>query len=104
MKKHLLAAAVAAAVCVPAAAQVSVSGNIDVNAMKSTKITTVTGSTTATTDAKNTGSGADGTNSASQTGWATSELIFQATEDLGAGLKATARIRDRKSTRLNSSH
>lgn len=95
MKKHLIAAAVAAAVGVPAAAQVSVSGNIDVTATRTNKVTTVTGSgnTVATTEQRNTGSGLGaGIDDASTTGWATSELIFEATEDLGGGLKATARI------------
>jgi len=89
MKKHVLAAAVAAAIGVPAVAQVTVSGNIDVAAHRAQKVTTLSGSTTATTDQRAVGSGSGGTD-ASVTGWATSELVFTATEDLGGGLKATA--------------
>jgi len=91
MKKHVLAAAVAAAVGVPAVAQVTVSGNIDVAAHRANKVTTLSGSTTATTDQRSVGSGSSGTDT-SATGWATSEFILVATEDLGGGLKATARF------------
>lgn len=89
MKKHILAAAVAATFGVPAVAQVTVSGNVDVAAHRANKVTTLTGTTTATTDQRSVGSGSSGTDTTT-TGWATSELIFTATEDLGGGLKATA--------------
>jgi len=88
MKKHLIAAAVAAAVAVPAAAQVTVSGTIDITPYASTK--TVFGESSATA--------ADGTKSrsttnAEQTGGAfsTSELVFSGTEDLGGGLRVSFR-------------
>lgn len=96
MKKHLLATAVAGLFAMPAVAQVSVSGNIDVHASRSNEVSqTAAGGTTphSVVDQNNTGSGLGaGIDDASTTGWATSELIFQATEDLGGGLKATARF------------
>ena len=70
MKKHLIAAAVAGALAVPAMAQVSVSGRLDVGY---TTIKSDTG-----TDYKNVGYGSD----------TTSRLTFKANEDLGGGLKA----------------
>lgn len=95
MKKHVLAVAVAAAVSMPAVAQVTVSGTLDVAATRSLKESTMagSGSTTVTTaESKGTGSGSlSGTTTSSTVGYATSEMIFQATEDLGGGLKATAR-------------
>lgn len=96
MKKQLLATAVAGLFAVPAVAQITVSGNIDVTATRSNEISqTASGGTTpySVVEQKNTGSGLGaGIDDASTTGWATSELIFQATEDLGGGLKATARF------------
>jgi len=70
MKKHLIAAAVAAAVAVPAAAQVTVSGVLD------------------------TGFGAVNSGSSSYSGsvnniLSTSGIRFSGTEDLGGGLKAS---------------
>ena len=95
MKKHVLAVAVAAAVSMPAVAQVTVSGALDVAATRSLKQSTMAGSgstTVTTTESKGSGSGDySGTTTSSTSGFATSELILQATEDLGGGLKATAR-------------
>ncbi|WVN42032.1 porin [beta proteobacterium MWH-UniP1] len=77
MKKHLIAAAVAAAVAVPAMAQnVSIYGVLDASyGVNETK-----GSATATSNVKSTGL-ADSANSSSRLG-------FRGTEDLGGGLKA----------------
>jgi predicted porin len=77
MKKHLIAAAVAAAVAVPAAAQVTVSGRID------TGIFSVEGF----------GSAIDSTTSqmkVNQKSLTTNQIVFSASEDLGGGLKAHA--------------
>jgi len=75
MKKHLIAAAVAAAVALPAAAQVTVYGAINAS-ITSTKTETSGVATTSTTQG-----GED---------WTNSSLIgFRGTEDLGGGLKAT---------------
>jgi len=81
MKKHLIAAAVAGALAVPAMAQVTVSGTLDVAAYKTGKST----DTIANTSTKTVGN-ADNR----QDGWSTSQLVFSASEDLGGGLKATA--------------
>jgi len=70
MKKHLIAAAVAAAVAMPAAAQVTVSGVID------TAIGSVNNGATSFTGSTNNILG-------------TSNIRFSGTEDLGGGLKAT---------------
>ena len=80
MKKHLIAAAVAAAVAVPAMAQnVEIYGVLDV------------GYTSTKTDADING-GANLTNKTTTTGdggaWTSSRLGFRGTEDLGKGLKA----------------
>jgi len=78
MKKQLLAMAVAATFAAPAVAQqVTVSGTLDISPISITKRTIATESRT---------------ESATTTGgnWATSLVNFQATEDLGGGLKATA--------------
>jgi predicted porin len=79
MKKHLIAAAVAAAVAVPAAAQVTVYGNIDsgFQMRDSDVINKTTGVVTATEAAAVTFSSDS-----------TSRLGFRASEDLGGGLKA----------------
>jgi len=78
MKKHLIAAAVASAMAVPAVAQVTISGNVDTGynsrAVKDGGVET-----------KTTTTGFANRN-------ATSTINFQATEDLGKGLKATAFI------------
>ena len=73
MKKHLIAAAVAAAVSGPVAAQVTISGTFDTNVGS-----VDTGATTA--KASTFSSGTDGL--------ATSTIVFRGNEDLGGGLKA----------------
>ena len=78
MKKQLLAMAVAATFAAPAVAQqVTVSGTLDISPISMTKrsISTESRTESATTTGGN---------------WATSLVNFQATEDLGGGLKATA--------------
>jgi len=74
MKKHLIAAAVAAAVAVPAAAQVTVSGRID----------------TSYGSAKN-GAGVS-TNRITSSVLVTNQLTLSGSEDLGGGLKANFNI------------
>jgi len=77
MKKHILAAAVATAVAVPALAQnVTMSGLVDVGHGQS-KIDVGANSTKFA-------------NTGAASGWSTSTIVFTATEDLGGGLKATA--------------
>jgi len=75
MKKHLIAAAVAAAVAVPAMAQVTVSGRIDAG-YSMTSATTAAGVKT-DTDLITTGV------------FTTQRLTFTGSEDLGGGLKAS---------------
>lgn len=77
MKKHLIAAAVAAAVAVPAAAQVSIYGIMDIGYTDSSNRESGGANQRDTTS---TGNG-DG-------GLSTSRLGFRGTEDLGGGLKA----------------
>jgi predicted porin len=77
MKKHLIAAAVAAAVAVPAAAQVTVYGNID--AGYGTLDTDYNGETGKNTDTETVNFSAD----------SSSRLGFKGSEDLGGGLKAS---------------
>jgi len=78
MKKQLLAVAVASAFAAPALAQqVTVSGTLDISPASSTTVTV----------------GAEARKTAASTlggNWATSLVNFQASEDLGGGLKATA--------------
>jgi len=76
MKKHLIAAAVAAAVAVPAAAQVTISGNIE--AGLTSKDVRALGSTTGTTRHTSIGAGHVGTPG----------VVISGSEDLGGGLKA----------------
>jgi predicted porin len=71
MKKHLIAAAVAGALAVPAMAQVTISGRID---------------TSITTTSKNS-QGSSQTTIASGI-ISTNQLVFKGSEDLGGGLKA----------------
>ena len=78
MKKHLIAAAVAAAVAVPAMAQVTISGTLDTG--YATRDVKAAGVSTKTTETGFAGRGA------------TSTLNFTAQEDLGGGLKATGFI------------
>jgi predicted porin len=82
MKKHLIAAAVAAAVAVPAVAQnVTISGTFDINPWSSEKVTVGDGATT--------GERSGSTGLANRAGgWSTSVLSFSGTEDLGGGLRA----------------
>ena len=82
MKKHLIAAAVAGALAVPAMAQVTIKGVFDVQAYGSAETKTSTSSTTAATTA-------DTSQTANNNGWATSEIVFGGEEDLGGGLKAS---------------
>lgn len=82
MKKHLIAAAVAAAVAVPAAAQVTVSGTLDVAAMETRKATVTVGGAAASSAEVKT------MNTGEQSGFSTSTLNFSGSEDLGGGLKA----------------
>ena len=95
MKKHLIAAAVAGALAVPAMAQVTVKGTIDVQAFNNQKTTSTAAAATTTTSTKLTGNPDAGN---VQDGWSTSELVFDAAEDLGGGLKASARFSNRIST------
>lgn len=75
MKKHLIATAVAAAVSMPAVAQVTLYGTIDVGVATANK----TGTTAA--------QGPNMTNVQSNL-WTTNRWGFRGTEDLGGGLKA----------------
>jgi len=90
MKKHLIAAAVAAAVAVPAMAQVTISGVLDVRALGSGK-TTQTTSAGAVTNVKTSNTGGENTAAATvaQDGWSVSQMVFSGSEDLGGGLKAS---------------
>ncbi len=96
MKKHLIAAAVAGALAVPAMAQVTVSGTLDVRAFNNSKTTSTAASATTTTTSKQVGN-ATGATTGYQDGWSTSQLVFSASEDLGGGLKATAVLSHRAS-------
>jgi len=76
MKKHIIAAAVAAAFAVPAVAQVTLSGTVDVGA-----------------GSIDTGAAADNSRtSGTSNTLATSNIKFSGSEDLGGGLKATFTI------------
>ena len=93
MKKHLIAAAVAGALAVPAMAQVTVSGTLDVQAYNSRDTERVATGAALTTRASVDDTGSEGVSSDTGNaldGWSTSQLVFTATEDLGGGLKATA--------------
>lgn len=80
MKKHLIAAAVAAAVAAPAMAQVTVYGNIDTGfQMRDSDTTNRTTGVTTSTEASAITFSSD----------SSSRLGFRATEDIGGGLKAT---------------
>jgi predicted porin len=83
MKKHLIAAAVAAAVTVPAAAQVTVSGTIDVGAYETRKLRATINSGAAALAAQQ-----KTMNTGEQSGFSTSTINFSGSEDLGGGLKA----------------
>lgn len=93
MKKHIIATAVAAAFAVPAAAQVTISGTIDINVYGQTKATTEAATPVTT---KNTDTGDDN-------GFATPELVFSGSEDLGGGLKAGFKLSSQIAAGINSS-
>jgi predicted porin len=85
MKKHLIAAAVAGALAVPAMAQVTVSGLIDVVGYSSDKKSSQASSTAATitdSDLKNKG----------YNGIATPQIAISGSEDIGGGMKASFTI------------
>ena len=82
MKKHLIAAAVAGALAVPAMAQVTIKGTFDVQAYGTGEVETQ--ATTTATKIKT-----DTNSTASENGWATSEMRVEGEEDLGGGLKAS---------------
>ena len=92
MKKHLIAAAVAAAVAVPAFAQSSVEiyGVIDraYSTYERTDTVKASGATTTTKGSTTGGSGASGASGAAPYNFTTERLGFRGTEDLGGGLKA----------------
>ena len=87
MKKHLIAAAVAGAFAVPAMAQVTISGSIDVGqfSQKTSQNQTdaAIGSSTKTSGVGFVGEG---------NGWTTPALTFAAREDLGGGLSVAATL------------
>jgi len=84
MKKHILAAAVATAVAVPALAQnVSIGGVIDISPYSSSRATEAAAGSP-TSDRSGTQGGANRAG-----GWTTSNLAFSGTEDLGGGLRAS---------------
>jgi predicted porin len=86
MKKHLIAAAVLAAVSAPSMAQqVTISGLLDVG------LYSVSDFTAGPTAAVN-GNQTKTSRTAQLSGWSSSILRFNATEDLGGGLKAGATI------------
>jgi predicted porin len=78
MKKHLIAAAVAAAVAVPAMAQVTISGNLDTGYASFKNEVTTAGVTVSDKF----------TRIGNANAMSTSTLAFSGTEDLGGGLKA----------------
>ena len=82
MKKHLIAAAVAGALAVPAMAQVTIKGTFDVTGYNTSKVETTASSTATAVDVDTTGTG-------NNNGWSTSEIRFEGSEDLGGGLKAS---------------
>jgi general bacterial porin, GBP family len=82
MKKHLIAAAVAATLAVPAMAQVKISGTLDIGVMENRDATAkVSGSGAVSAKVKTSNTGED-------SGYSTSVLNFSGSEDLGGGLKA----------------
>lgn len=91
MKKHLISAAVAAAIAVPAAAQVTISGDLDVG-YQSLKTTRGTQSLSVTGTGQDVGTGAA----------TSSRLRFDAAEDLGNGLKASIHSRLRTGIQGNN--
>jgi predicted porin len=79
MKKHLIAAAVAGALAVPAMAQVTVYGLIDQGYSSLDTKTTVAAGTTTSVKVKDVGNGGN---------YSSQRLGFKGEEDLGGGLKA----------------
>jgi predicted porin len=89
MKKHILAASVAALVGAPAFAQVTIKGNLDVSVSSVSK----TGGRAAGTTTNADGTSTSAKEPVSRTNvinnfWATSNLSMGGTEDLGGGMKA----------------
>ena len=80
-------AAVAAATGAMAQSTVTISGNLNINAINNTKVTTQTG-TNAATFVKTSNTGL-------REGWTASQIGFSGTEDLGGGLKASFVINSR---------
>lgn len=89
MKKHMIAAAVSAAFAVPAAAQVTVSGTLDISAYETFKVESGQAPGVAPNEFKLNSTRNDGATSGAM---ATSELKFDSKEDLGGGLSAFARF------------
>ena len=77
-----LVALAAVAVSTGAMAQVTISGNLNINAVNNDKTTTQKTSTDAATTDKTVGTG-------SKEGWTASQIAFSGTEDLGGGLTAS---------------
>ena len=82
MKKHLIAAAVAGALAVPAMAQVTIKGTFDVTGYNSSEVETQASSTAPVVKNETNSTG-------NNNGWSTSEVRFEGSEDLGGGLKAS---------------
>jgi predicted porin len=91
MKKHLIAAAVAAAVAVPAAAQVTVYGAIGYG-VEQTKTSAITNATTTGTAGSYTHLGQGTRATGGSQGLGTSVIGFRGSEDLGGGLKANFQL------------
>jgi predicted porin len=100
MKKHIIAAAVAAIVSAPAIAQnVTFSGVVDVTGHSRAETTLGVGAgATTVTKAKGNGSSAAGD------GYSTSQIVLTATDDLGGGLRATALMSARISQANATAH
>lgn len=81
-------AAVAATTGAFAQSTVTVSGRLDVSAVRSEKVTPSVAANAVSVTTKSNGSGIAG----QENGWTTSELRFLGTEDLGGGLKASFTI------------
>jgi predicted porin len=75
-------AAVAATTGALAQSTVTISGNLNINAIGSNKLSTQDGAGTPTITNKSRATGA-------VNGWTTSQIVFSGTEDLGGGLKAS---------------
>jgi len=95
MKKHLIAAAVAGAFAVPAMAQVTVGGILELAPYHTGKVTTQAASATVANTLKN-------TRTAGASTWATSVLNVSGSEDLGGGLTASFLLMTGAGTMPNS--